>query len=76
MKKIDIGELVNNAYNTDEVIEYLATTLPTIVDILSKSQTSDYMAGVGAATAQLGNLTSIAKALNERVNGKKEKIVL
>lgn len=76
MKKLDIGELVNDNYSMDEVVEYLAASLPTTVKALTEGITAQNWGAIGAANAQLANLTTITNSLNEKVNGKKEGTVL
>lgn len=76
MKKIDIGELVNNAYNTDDVIEWLATTTGALLKDLNDAIISNNMGEVGLVSSEMVLVAGVAKALNERVNGKKEGTVL
>ena len=76
MKKINIGKLVNENYSTDEVIEWLAGILTEVAGELSKAVEQENLGSVGVCLAMLSQCTSVAKALNEKVNGKKPTTVL
>lgn len=76
MKTLDIGELVNSNYSRDEVIAYLNTQLIEITKNLVKDSNQNSWSGVGASVNQLGELSCILQVLNEKVNGKKEPMVL
>lgn len=76
MKKVDVGDLVVKSQSTSEVIDFLATNLPLAVDAIIKAVASQNMGAVGMGASTLTNYVSIIKALNEKVNGKKEKVVL
>lgn len=73
---IDIGELVNSNYTQNEVIEIITTNLTTVANALLSAMSTNNWGAVGAATTQLTNTVSIAKGLNQKVNGKKEGVVV
>lgn len=76
MRKIDLGELVNKNYSRDEVIEWLATTLGELTVSLASATNKGDLGTVGICAAQVSQCALVAKALNQKVNGKKEAVVL
>lgn len=76
MKKVDLGEAIIKQGSTSEIIEFVATNLPLAVDALAKAVAAQNLGAVGMATATLTNYVTIVKALDKKVNGKKEAVVL
>lgn len=76
MKKLDIGALAVKDSTTNETIEFLGTNLPTAVDALIKAVASQNLGAVGMAATTLVNYAAIASALNKKVNGQKEAVVV
>ena len=76
MKKINVGELINDRYSQDEVIEWLAFNLGTVVNTMTEGLKTESLAAYGACVAQLGEIALVAKSLHEKVNGKKSGTVL
>lgn len=76
MKKIDIGELVNNSYDINDTIDILSTQLETIYLGMAKALTTQNIAELGAAVGEMSQTIMIIKGLNEKVNGKKPPTVL
>lgn len=76
MKKVDLGEAIIKQGSTSEIIEFIATNLPLAVDALAKAVAAQNLGAVGMAAATLTNYVSIVKALDKKVNGKKEAVVL
>lgn len=74
--KINIGELVNNTYNQDDVINYLASSLVLASTGLSKAVESQSWGLVGASQTAVAQLAQIAVELDHKVNGKKANPVL
>lgn len=76
MKKIDIGKLVNNNYSRDEVIEWLSSTLGEITFNMAKAVDEEHLGTIGMNVSYLSQCALVAKALNEKVNGKKPGTVI
>lgn len=76
MNKIDIGELTVNKYANSEVIGFLSANLPLAVDAIIKAVAAQNLGAVGMAASTLTNYVSILKALDKKVNGKKEGVVV
>lgn len=76
MKKLNIGELVNDNFSQNDIIELISSQLETINNGLANGLATQNLGTLGASIAQLSNVVAIAKTLNEKVNGKKENVVL
>lgn len=76
MRKIDIGELAVSSGSTNDIIEFLGANLPLAVDALIKGVAAQNMGAIGMAASSLTNYVSIVKALDKKVNGKKEALVV
>lgn len=74
--KLNIGETFVKQYSQDELMSWLADSLTTLDDALVKAIASNNLGSIGVCAARLNDCASVAKALNEQVNGKKEKVVL
>lgn len=71
MKKINIGELLTENYSQEELIEWLDTSHQAMLDTMRKGLASQNMAMIGMCAESLAMVSSVTKALNEKVNGKK-----
>lgn len=76
MKKIDFGEIVNNNFSTDEVIEWLASASMSLASDLATAAVEQNIGKAGACSTAAMTIASVSKALNEKVNGKKTPTVL
>lgn len=74
--KLDLGELILSQYKESEVLESLANNLATCNSILSKAVKEGDLGTIGICSARISDCAQIAKALNERTNGKKTATVL
>lgn len=76
MKKIEFSKLAVDNLKQEEIIEWLADGTASLVKDFSDAILSNNMGEVGTIASQLVLIAGVAKALNEKVNGKKEPTVV
>lgn len=74
--KVNIGETFVKQYSQDELLGWLADSLTALDDALVQALGSNNLGVIGVCVARLNECALVAKALDEQVNGKKEKVVL
>lgn len=75
MKKVNIAQTIVKEYTEKELVNYIATSLSSLSKV-SPATSDDAGYVLGELKIALEDLSSIAKALNEKMNGKTTNIVV
>lgn len=76
MAEISISKILVDNYNTQEVVRYTVSLLKAADLIMSKALAEENLGYAGAASMTYTQAVGILGALDEKLNGKKEKTVI
>lgn len=76
MAQVDVNKIIINDYSTDEVLKTIVSLHATGKAQLMKSITEQNLGWAGAAMQSYAQAESLAKALSEKLNGKKQATVV
>lgn len=76
MDKIDFGKLAVDNYSTEEIIKWLHNASKKQLAAMLEALENGNIGLIGGSISQLSIVAGVIRALDEKVNGKKEKVVL